>query len=118
IPTLHSPALSMSPSRSRLSHPPALRSFLHDALPISKLCAGVKLSSVKKISCGHPSRILWLNFKQAQRRAIAAGHDHSIAVGFNRSEEHTSELQSRGHVVCRLLLEKKKPAKDATRRGG
>src|SRR5690625_2143383 len=28
--------------------------------------------------------------------------------GFMRSEEHTSELQSRGHLVCRLLLEKKK----------
>src|SRR5207253_8152641 len=27
-----------------------------------------------------------------------------------RSEEHTSELQSRGHLVCRLLLEKKKEA--------
>src|SRR5439155_18581052 len=27
-----------------------------------------------------------------------------------RSEEHTSELQSRGHLVCRLLLEKKKGA--------
>src|SRR5690625_6279107 len=27
-----------------------------------------------------------------------------------RSEEHTSELQSRGHLVCRLLLEKKKQA--------
>src|SRR5439155_14621641 len=27
---------------------------------------------------------------------------------FGRSEEHTSELQSRGHLVCRLLLEKKK----------
>src|SRR5207253_11212744 len=27
-----------------------------------------------------------------------------------RSEEHTSELQSRGHLVCRLLLEKKKKA--------
>src|SRR5690625_6488476 len=26
----------------------------------------------------------------------------------NRSEEHTSELQSRGHLVCRLLLERKK----------
>src|SRR5690625_7130042 len=26
----------------------------------------------------------------------------------NRSEEHTSELQSRGHLVCRLLLEKRK----------
>src|SRR5690625_6846709 len=28
-----------------------------------------------------------------------------------RSEEHTSELQSRGHLVCRLLLEKKKNVK-------
>src|SRR5437870_6825723 len=28
-----------------------------------------------------------------------------------RSEEHTSELQSRGHLVCRLLLEKKKTTK-------
>src|SRR5690554_4050951 len=30
------------------------------------------------------------------------------APGCNRSEEHTSELQSRPHLVCRLLLEKKK----------
>src|SRR5437660_5243214 len=29
-------------------------------------------------------------------------------LSFRRSEEHTSELQSRGHLVCRLLLEKKK----------
>src|SRR5437870_10969196 len=29
-------------------------------------------------------------------------------LGLARSEEHTSELQSRGHLVCRLLLEKKK----------
>src|SRR5690625_5593981 len=29
-----------------------------------------------------------------------------------RSEEHTSELQSRGHLVCRLLLEKKKEDND------
>src|SRR5690625_5765525 len=31
----------------------------------------------------------------------------------DRSEEHTSELQSRGHLVCRLLLEKKKKSKNA-----
>src|SRR5207253_4347756 len=30
----------------------------------------------------------------------------------SRSEEHTSELQSRGHLVCRLLLEKKKKNKE------
>src|SRR3989449_1823109 len=33
----------------------------------------------------------------------------------SRSEEHTSELQSRLHLVCRLLLEKKKEFKNATR---
>src|SRR5690625_4990381 len=31
-----------------------------------------------------------------------------IDKDISRSEEHTSELQSRGHLVCRLLLEKKK----------
>src|SRR5215813_3388240 len=33
---------------------------------------------------------------------------HSYAGSWPRSEEHTSELQSRPHLVCRLLLEKKK----------
>src|SRR5690625_5995480 len=36
---------------------------------------------------------------------ITGLHDKDVEV---RSEEHTSELQSRGHLVCRLLLEKKK----------
>src|SRR5690625_1746742 len=44
---------------------------------------------------------------------------HQMAVWirgnfFIRSEEHTSELQSRGHLVCRLLLEKKKKQKKTT----
>src|SRR5437870_11232436 len=38
----------------------------------------------------------------------------SHTVGCARSEEHTSELQSRGHLVCRLLLEKKKPTTEIT----
>src|SRR5690625_7064920 len=33
---------------------------------------------------------------------------HPRLSALPRSEEHTSELQSRGHLVCRLLLEKKK----------
>src|SRR5439155_7398086 len=33
---------------------------------------------------------------------------HVFTTNTSRSEEHTSELQSRGHLVCRLLLEKKK----------
>src|SRR5437660_3674371 len=38
--------------------------------------------------------------------ALPVAHSHRRALP--RSEEHTSELQSRGHLVCRLLLEKKK----------
>src|SRR5690625_6071365 len=34
------------------------------------------------------------------------GKDGKIVKPASRSEEHTSELQSRGHLVCRLLLEK------------
>src|SRR3712207_8389639 len=38
---------------------------------------------------------------------LAAGEAYALAV-HARSEEHTSELQSRQYLVCRLLLEKKK----------
>src|SRR5205809_2406775 len=44
----------------------------------------------------------------------ATSFDNQIACSspiFSRSEEHTSELQSRLHLVCRLLLEKKKKKK-------
>src|SRR5690625_1203214 len=39
-----------------------------------------------------------------QRQNTLCSH---LRIGKERSEEHTSELQSRGHLVCRLLLEKK-----------
>src|SRR3712207_7489472 len=40
------------------------------------------------------------------REAYCAGY--AARAGWDRSEEHTSELQSRQYLVCRLLLEKKK----------
>src|SRR2546422_5589636 len=39
------------------------------------------------------------------------------AFDYDRSEEHTSELQSRLHLVCRLLLEKKKKKKTELKKG-
>src|SRR5207253_10547790 len=42
--------------------------------------------------------------RSEQRQPVFSGQ----ALARHRSEEHTSELQSRGHLVCRLLLEKKK----------
>src|SRR3712207_8986553 len=41
-------------------------------------------------------------------RKTALEHPISFRVASSRSEEHTSELQSRQYLVCRLLLEKKK----------
>src|SRR5258708_10001086 len=38
----------------------------------------------------------------------------AVAKFLERSEEHTSELQSPDHIVCRLLLEKKKPPPQST----
>src|SRR5256886_11420057 len=43
-------------------------------------------------------------------RGLTAAADYFVIVsGTSRSEEHTSELQSQSNLVCRLLLEKKKP---------
>src|SRR5215208_7378119 len=44
----------------------------------------------------------------APSRPLRTGGMPSRTRPERRSEEHTSELQSRGHLVCRLLLEKKK----------
>src|SRR3712207_7349792 len=46
------------------------------------------------------------NHHRAEPKATGADHGHPLPGG--RSEEHTSELQSRQYLVCRLLLEKKK----------
>src|SRR5437870_9092772 len=48
------------------------------------------------------------NARSAQRASSCAWPFAGGTSTLTRSEEHTSELQSRGHLVCRLLLEKKK----------
>src|SRR2546422_7019242 len=45
---------------------------------------------------------------QPRREQLRAGSARRVGERGGRSEEHTSELQSRLHLVCRLLLEKKK----------
>src|SRR3712207_8677884 len=50
---------------------------------------------------------------QLPARRRAADRTHERGLGRARSEEHTSELQSRQYIVCRLLLEKKKTHKTA-----
>src|SRR5262245_64138299 len=78
---------------------------LHDALPIFL-----------------PNRINCAPRTTARDRGFAAlatlhrlrRPNSIVAIGNDRSEEHTSELQSLRHLVCRLLLEKKKQQKNNT----
>src|SRR5690625_6569916 len=61
-----------------------------------------------------PNGYCYLSFGSAKAYVIETGVASAAKGGglvsgdSYRSEEHTSELQSRGHLVCRLLLEKKK----------
>src|SRR5258708_34427100 len=56
---------------------------------------------------GRPAREL-ADPGQGRARPESGRHERADVRGSRRSEEHTSELQSPDHLVCRLLLEKKK----------
>src|SRR3712207_6954150 len=75
---------------------------LHDALPIWRRGRGY--------GCGGLLfRLVGLGACLGQEMAVAGEAATLVAVAVGRrSEEHTSELQSRQYLVCRLLLEKKK----------
>src|SRR2546422_7601257 len=83
---------------------------LHDALPI---CLPVKRSLRRRPARGEPDRQVGhvphrpIEVLGGQRIDVEVGRGVHEVDGV-RSEEHTSELQSRLHLVCRLLLEKKK----------
>src|SRR5690606_41593497 len=76
---------------------------LHDALPIwgrrsdGSCCTAAKCRHVRSCCCS------WRRGRCSSRRWCGRH--------WSRSEEHTSELQSRENLVCRLLLEKKKKNK-------
>src|SRR5438445_5058571 len=80
---------------------------LHDALPISVILFGRHYWA---------GLIRWLQSRVLSEAKISPGDldlmlltdDPREAAHAVRSEEHTSELQSRQYLVCRLLLEKKK----------
>src|SRR2546429_6978903 len=71
---------------------------LHDALPISSACRRREVRGPRNT---RPHR-------RVRRTSVRISSTSHRLAQRARSEEHTSELQSRLHLVCRLLLEKKK----------
>src|SRR3712207_7322571 len=80
---------------------------LHDALPIWTISS--RSTAIRTASTSSAGRC-WRRWRRrpsvsSSGRSLPATH---TATPTCRSEEHTSELQSRQYLVCRLLLEKKK----------
>src|SRR5438552_15177248 len=87
---------------------------LHDALPISGILdiwASIQMPKFPDQTAralrlpGNAVRVHY-DVDVGGSYGVKRGIKHTVLVG--RSEEHTSELQSPDHLVCRLLLEKKK----------
>src|SRR5207244_13080614 len=106
------PLATLQPLHSTIPSSPQIYTLsLHDALPISSADRLLQLVEVELPHLGH--------FGSDHGAAVALVRVTAIIVavvllgriegrGVPRSEEHTSELQSPDHLVCRLLLEKKK----------
>src|SRR3989442_10961064 len=77
-----------------IRRPPRSTLFPYTTLFRSRTPHGTALSVHRQFFVG-----AWLSHREVRRRTSRCE---------SRSEEHTSELQSRPHLVCRLLLEKKK----------
>src|SRR5206468_6438980 len=89
---------------------------LHDALPISNIMSPRLATASRRVSPAHGGTAMKTKEYVALAAMVALGLGSSAilvaaAPQIIRSEEHTSELQSRSDLVCRLLLEKKKKYK-------
>src|SRR5258705_5788119 len=78
---------------------------LHDALPIF---GGASIVRSAAAMCPRPWWRPWISSRPRTSPSAKTPSSGQRSTRSRRSEEHTSELQSLRHLVCRLLLEKKK----------
>src|SRR2546429_4968154 len=75
----------------------------------SDVCSSDLSRTARSEGNGRLGEARWgLTYKAVNSVSAEACARIKVMLGARRSEEHTSELQSRLHLVCRLLLEKKK----------
>src|SRR5690625_6529773 len=79
---------------------------------LKKMFRAMELIAASRIGKARDRAVKASPYERAITRAVSA-----VATHGDRSEEHTSELQSRGHLVCRLLLVKKKKSTQNRRAG-
>src|SRR5690606_41477324 len=92
--------------------PPPYPLSLHDALPISPPRENIMSKHTRSMGGVLGTAAILLSstaWVQAADISFLTHWSPETVAQLERSEEHTSELQSRENLVCRLLLEKKKP---------
>src|SRR5438045_5084592 len=103
------PLFSLTPTAT----PELYTLSLHDALPISSKFSGLRSRRSPRRIAPRPA-LLTRQSSRSKRSKTEATRESWRSI-LDRSEEHTSELQSLRHLVCRLLLEKKKSSKVKTK---
>src|SRR5690348_17869016 len=90
-----------------IRRPPRSTLFPYTTLFRSRSSPARQAAGISTHRRGHSQSALVVNFAHAREHGNISTEFHTAT----RSEEHTSELQSPVHLVCRLLLEKKKKKK-------
>src|SRR5690625_3207058 len=104
-------AINVLGTESNVERCPILNTLTPADLPLDDICPN-KLAAVlnNSSSVSFNSAIVAVISSTTKNRSGTSfnlSYSFFLRRDFLRSEEHTSELQSRGHLVCRLLLEKK-----------
>src|SRR5699024_12637957 len=101
----HTPSVQPSPAhRALLSFPTRRSSDLHFLDAPGPTTRIPKMLTPNPIGYAKPCSLIWTQAGRCPPASRIRAHRH---LRNHRSEEHTSELQSRFDLVCRLLLEKK-----------
>src|SRR3712207_7137580 len=91
-----------------IRRPPRSTLFPYTTLFRSRAVLDDKLSATLRRDLRMNLGKIYAKARKLTAQSLAAYGEHEAASRLPRSEEHTSELQSRQYLVCRLLLEKKK----------
>src|SRR5699024_11445752 len=96
-------SLAIKKSRSVVKPSPSIKSFALECISLEAV-KGSQTTIASILSCSKATRAS----PGDKKAGVISSYERPASSNARRSEEHTSELQSRFDLVCRLLLDKKK----------
>src|SRR5690349_22418323 len=100
---------------SRRRHTRSLRDWSSDVCSSDLKGSAERVRHVRRVESGRRRGVVEKELRRVLAKQTTTADDNCADWRIFRSEEHTSELQSRRDLVCRLLLEKKKKKNNNTK---